>query len=371
MAVVEGDTLSDAELVALVEGPAVYVDAGCDLLDEDDHLIEEITEDFVSDGSSVERGIYRTIHGTATLNISRELAWGSQRLRPYLLLSDDRVTWYRWNLGVFLPTVPERVVGDDPPVWSVQAMDKLDILNTPAGAAFSVSGGANVVSKVTALIEAAGETAINIDPSSKTAGSARVYSMADGWTELGIINDLLDAIGFRALWVDRDGVYRSEPYRAPADLPVVWDYSTASGTTTVAEDRTSIADYYLAANEIVGVRDVVADALPADGAGLYTATNQTDGLTSIAARGGRTIRRTVTGQFADHAALVTAVDAALDTEKRVANYVNINVSPTPVHGHFDVVNYRDDAIAVNGRMVVTDYTLPLDGSDCSLFLRAI
>jgi hypothetical protein len=49
----------------------------------------------------------------------------------------------------------------------------------------------------------------------------------------------------------------------------------------------------------------------------------------------------------------------------------MSVSPNPIHGHFDVVNLRDDAIPVNGRFVVTDWSLPLSGEDMSLSLRAV
>lgn len=373
MAVLDGSTLTDAEIVTLVEGPVLHIDGRLDLLDADDVFIEDISESFVLDGSSVEHGVYRTVHRTATLVIGRELEWGSQRLRPWLLLSADGETWWRWPLGVFLPTVPERAVNDEnEPVWTVACMDKLDVLNTPIGAAYSVSGGANIVAAVRALITAAGETKTNLDSSSKTAGSARVFSFGDGWTELTTVNDLLGKIGYRALWVDRDGWYRAETYRSPSDLPVVWDYSTDSPTTTVGQQRTSTADFYGAANQVVGVRDVVADDLPETDAGLVARTNEVDGPTSIAARGGRTIRREITGQYADHESLVTAVEAALEVEKRVAQLVTINVSHNPIHSHFDVVNLRDDAIGVNGRFLVTDWVLPFStGQDMKLSLRAI
>jgi hypothetical protein len=371
MATVDGATLSPAELVALVEADTLSVDAGLELLDSHDVMVADITDDFVADGSSVERGVYRTVHGTARLNISRELVWGSQRLRPYLLLSSDGDTFYRWDLGVFLPTTPEREVADDPPVWSVDCFDKLDILNTPMGRSYSLDASDNLIAAVVELIEDAGETRINIEPSDAVAGSARVMSLVDDWTVLTVCNELLASAGYRGLYVDSDGYYRSEPYRLPADLPTTWKYCTSSQTTTVGEQRTATADYYRAANYVVGINDDVEGDVPVEGAGVYWEDNQADGLTSIEARGGRIIRRVITGKFASQAALVVAVQQALDTEKNVANHVTINVSPTPVHGHFDVVDFRDDDMGAGGRWLVTDWVLPLDGSDMTLSLRGV
>ena len=198
MTVVDGSTLTAAQLVALVEADNLTVDAGLELLDADDVLIEDISADFIADGSSVERGIYRTVHGTARLRVSRDLQWGSQRLRPYLLLSSDGDTWYRWNLGVYLMSTPERAVGESPSVWDVECFDKLDVLNTPYGSSYSLAASSNIVDAVTAIITAAGESKVAIEPSSEVSTSERVMSIVDDWTALTICNDLLGSIGYRA-----------------------------------------------------------------------------------------------------------------------------------------------------------------------------
>lgn len=406
MTVVDGSTLTAAELVALVEADSLTIDAGLELLDSDDVFIEDITDDFIADGSSIDLAIYRTVHRVATVNVSRELQWGSQRLRPYLLLSsgfdtpghyerlltDDGAplltddgepllgdyvapvpaTRYRWNLGVYVMSTPERVVQESPPVWDVDCFDKLDVLNTPHGSTYSLAAGENVVAAVEALIAAAGESKVNIEPSSQVTASVRVLSIVDDLTTLQVCNDLLDSIGYRALYCDRDGWYRAEPYVAPPDLPTVWSYSADSATTTVGESRRVMQDYYQAANVVVGyIDDPDQDTIPTEGDGVYTLTNQSDGPTSIDGRGGRIVRRVVSGSYVDQASLVTAVERIMNNEKRVATYADIAVSVNPVHGHYDVVNLRDDAVPINGRYLVTNWTLPLDGSDMSLSLRGV
>jgi hypothetical protein len=366
-------SLSPAEQVALLEGHSVHYDAGCDLLDSNDVYVDDISADLMPAGSSVGRGIYRTLHGACRLNLSRDVPWGSARLRPYMLVSSDGATWYRQNLGVYLPSTPERQIGETPPIWACEGFDKLDVLNTPFGSTYAVAAGAAILPAVESLITGAGEAKVAIDQTAVavTAPAELVFPLADDATTLQIVNELLDAVGYRALRVDREGWFRSVPYLSPTDLPVVWTYSADSASTTVSESRTSISDYYQAANEIVGINDDPSNDIPTDGDGLYLLSNQSDGLTSIDGRGGRTIRRIVRGTYASQGALETAVQRVLDAESRVARLFELSVSPNPVHGHFDVVNFVDSSVPVDGRMLVTDWELPLDGSDMRISLRGV
>ena len=372
MAVVEGSTLTTAQIIALVEDEHVYVDGALDLLDENDAFVQDITDDFDVAGSSIELNPYRTIHRTCELRISKELVWGSARLKPYILLSNDASTWYRWPLGVFLPNVPQREVHESPATWQVTGMDKLDVLNTPYGSSYGIDSGDAILAAVSAIITAAGETLINLNQSAAatTAPVSRVWTLADEMTTLEICNELLASIGYTSLWVDRDGYYRAQPYVTPSNRPLVWSYNANSATTTVAEYRTAIADFGTAANTIIGISDDPADSIPTAGDGLYTLANNNDGPTSINQRGGRVIRKIIRGSFANQAALVTAVTAAMDAEKRVNTYIDLTVSPNPIHSQWDAVTYRDDAMSVNGTFVVTSWRLPFDGSDMSITLRS-
>jgi hypothetical protein len=373
MTVLLWSSLTPTEQVELLEGHQVHYDAGCDLLDSNDAFVEDISADLVVAGSSVARGITRTLHGSCRLNLSRELPWGSARLRPFMLVSSDGLTWYRQNLGVYLPSTPERQIGEIPPIWDVSGFDKLDVLATPHGSTYAIAAGAAIIPAIEALITGAGEAKVAIDQTSVavTAPAALVFPLADDVTTLQVIGRLLDLLGYRALRVDREGWFRSVPYVSPTDLPTVWTYNADSSSTTVSGSRASISDYYMAANQIVGINDDPSNAIPTDGAGLYTLTNQSDGLTSIDGRGGRTIRRIVRGTYASQTALETAVLEVLDEESRVARLFSLSVSPNPVHGHFDVVSFIDSNVPVSGRMLVTDWELPLDGSDMYLSLRGV
>ena len=394
MQVAARDGLTAAQVTALIEADNIEVSAGLELLDSDDTFIDDISADFV--GGTIDRGNYRTIHSTCRLRISRELVWGNQRVKPYLNLTDGDGTTARFDLGVFVLSTPERRAGETPATFDVDGYDKLEILNHPHGTSYEAAAGDAYLTLVEALITGAGESKMLIGQSAVATvlPTTRVWPLvrqstgdddgqgddapgrsdrpAGGATTLQIINALLEAVGYRSLWVDQDGYYRSEPYAAPADRGAEWTYSADSSTTTVAEDRVSSADYFDTPNRWVFVRnDPAASTFPSEGDGIYTVLNQSDGLTSIDARG-RTITRVVPLDASSQTALVAQGDQIVDNDKRLDKRLTLNVSVNPLHGHFDVVSVIDAQLGlVAAKYVVTDWSLPLDGSDMTLDMKAV
>lgn len=373
MAVTEYTERTTAELVALIEADELHVDADCWLLDTSNTPTLDLTDDLVVDGSFVELNIFRRIHRTCQVTLSRELVWGNARIQPALLLSTDGTDWTRFPLGVFLTTTPERSNPEsDLQMWTVAGYDLLEVLATPLAASYTIESGALILSAAEALITATGGTTqFDQTAAATTAAATTTYSFLDEeWTTLTVVNALLAQVGYTACWVDRFGNYRAEPYRPPADRPITWTFDTSSTTTTVAVDRAAEADYWQAANQIVGVNTSPELTVPVDGAGIYRLTNPADGPTSIAARG-RTLTRILKGQYANQAALVTAVERAMDSEKRVTTKVRVAVSPNPLMSHLTVVDYTDNDLVVSGRHSVENWRLPLDGSNMTMELRGV
>ena len=91
-----------AQVTALLVAPDLSVDFGCELLDASLNLVSDISADVA--GGTVHRDNYANVHGTLDLTISRALAWGRDRVRPFMLLSSATagVTRCRFNLGVYL-----------------------------------------------------------------------------------------------------------------------------------------------------------------------------------------------------------------------------------------------------------------------------
>lgn len=365
-------SLTAAQVTALLTGDTLRVDAGLELLDASNRLVSDISDDLM--GGSVSRANYADVHGTCSLKITRQLVWGKDRVRPYMTLANsDRSVTARFNMGVYLCTSPETPRALDPVTYDVAGYDLIYLLqSTGPGDTFVISAGTTYLSAVQAVLSAAQTSVpLNLDG---TLGSTQlpnpmVWALVDpAPTWLRIANDLLAAINYRALWADQDGTYRSGPYLAPASRAVEWTFNTNdTNTNLIGEDRSVVADAWGVPNWWRFVRTNMS-VKPVEGAGLYTVTNQGSGPTSIDYVG-RTIRKVVNLDAADQASLVAQGDRLVAEDKQVSRRFEVQVDPLPIAGHFDVVQLVD--AGSSDKCVVTNWEIPLDGSPGAWTLEAV
>lgn len=364
------DSLTAAQVVAIVTDPAVEYNAGLELLDASNVLVSDISEWLIPSGSSVALGSYQTIHRTCRLSLSYELDWGSARVRPYMTLTSPSGT-FRANLGVFVLSTPSTTAGETPKTWQVEGYDLLEVLDHPHGSSYSVAAGVGYITAATALITAAGLSSAISTTGEPTLPTSRLWPIDPETSTLNIINALLGSAGFQALYVGPDGLMRSEPYQAPSDRAIEWTYSADDARTIVGPLRTLQADYFEAANKWVFIRNDPEGGAVTEGDGIYTVTNQSDGVTSVDARG-RTITRVEYRDVATQAALISSGNRTIAADKRVAlELPSLTVAPNPLHGHFDVIWLTDSDLGVSMKCVVRSWSLPFDGSDMTLDLRAV
>jgi hypothetical protein len=349
--------------------------AGLELLDEYNDFVSDISEWLVPSGSSVALGSYQTIHRTCRLTLSKELDWGKARVRPYMTLTSISGT-FRANLGVFVLSTPTTTAGETPRTWEVEGYDLLELLNHPYGDTYALVAGAGYLTSVNTLITGnplvIGYLTSQISTSGEpTLPTSRMWPLDPETTTLNIVNDLLTAAGYQAVYASADGAMQSSPYQAPADRAIEWTYSADDARTIVGPMRTLQADFFEAPNHWKFIRDDPEGGAVSEGAGIYTVSNQSDGVTSIDARG-RTITRVERLDAATQAALVAQGDRIVATDKRVAiELPSLSVAPNPLHGHFDVVWITDADLGIDQKFVVRSWTLPLDSSDMNLDLRAV
>lgn len=356
-------------VVTLIEAPAVQVSYGLDLLDSSGVFVADITTDLVGDGSTVARRADNTIHGTCQLVITRQLLWGSARVRPWVEVSADGETTTRWNLGVYSLMTPARNAGEVPETFAVDGYDLLAHLDTPYGATFAAAVGAVPLTLIATMLTAAGITnAIDQTAIGSVLATAMVWPLDEKNTTLAIINELLAVVGYSPLWLDRDGRARSRPLAA-AD-PTVWAYSADSATTTVGESRTLTADFWGVPNRWVFVRNGTS-AVPSEGAGIYTVNNTNDGASSQSGRG-RIIVKPVWLDAVSQDALVAQGDAIVAADKRVVSAVSFATTPNPEHWHNDRVTFTDAALSlVAAPFRLVGWSLPLSGGDMTLELESV
>lgn len=356
--------LLDAEAVValLQDWPAVRMSNGLELIDESLALIEDISGDFA--GGSVSRNSYATLHGTASLGISRRLDWGSAIVRPYVVL-DDGVTSARFNLGAYFTSVPRWTVDKTPATYPVDAVDILHGLASLVGESYAVEAGTGYLAAVEQILLDRGYTRYVLAPEAadKTLPAPMAWPLDDKTTWLNIVNDLLAAVGYAGMWSDWDGQLRGEPYLPPADRAPEWLYTVDPATSMTGESRTVERDLFYAPNRWVFVRNTTDGPAPVEGDGIYTYVNETVGDTSVAARG-RVVSRVEFVDAADQAALEARAWVTIDADMRIPQKLSIPTFPNPLHWHFDKLSLDDPGVADPYADVLgTQWSLPLDGGD--------
>lgn len=365
-------SLTAQQVTSLLLGDSLTVTAGAERLNSSLVVQEDISNDLLA--GSIERVMGATVHGTCKLEISRVLAWGTDLVRPYMILSNGTVT-ARFNLGVFTLTTPERPVGLTPETYSCAGYDRLYLLNRPVGDTYIVTAGTSYLAAVQNVVSAAGLSGVYLDSTAqgKTLPTDMVWPLkpaqgqAGSTSWLNVINDLLSAISYRGLWADENGLFRSEPYVTPSARAPEFTFTT-DAATIVGQDRTFTQDIWNVPNRWVFVQQNLT-AAPADGAGQYTVNNVSNGLTSQNSRG-LVWPKVVELAAADQASLQAQGDVIAAADQQVAAELKVTLGPFPAAGHWDVYAYSDSAISVS-KVVCTQWQLDLSGADMNVIWRVV
>lgn len=150
--------------------------------------------------------------------------------------SQDRIrVWWEvegeepWAMGVYVISAPARQYHDDGSSFDLTLIDKLTVIRDDVlTETVQVPAGANIIDAVVSQIVLTGETRIASTPSTATLTNALTW--APGTSRLKVINDLLRVAGYWALWTDRLGLFRVEPYLLPVDRPVVYDFEEGAAS---------------------------------------------------------------------------------------------------------------------------------------------
>jgi hypothetical protein len=379
------DGFTAAQVTALLVAPDITVDLGVDLLDASLNYVGDLSPDVVAAGSVVHRNNYAPVHGTVDLTISRQLAWGYDRVRPYVLLSSltAGVTGCRFNQGAYLLTTPDTLLEESPQSWKVTGYDQIHILGDFVGDSYSVAAGANVLAAVRTVLTTAGISGpVLLD----TAASAKVLATVMTWpltssnspTWLKVINDLLAAISYRGIWCDWDGAFRSGPYVDPSARPSEWLFGVGDLVTgIVAPQRTVTNDLWGVPNWMRfianGLTVPPVELVPGTSThnGQYTVQNPSTGLSSQASVGRVVHAAPVFLDAVDDTSLKSQGDALFATATRVSEVISAKLSPFPLAWHFDVGVWSDSALGADRKVQCRSWDLPLDGPDGTYVMETV
>lgn len=344
----------------IVNEPSIQLRGGLEIVDINLTVVEDISDDLA--GGNVERSSYATMHGSGRFRITRRLDWGGDLIRPYLIMSGGGLS-ARFNLGVYHPTTPDWPLEENPPTYEVEGYDILLRLNQPVGDAFSIAAGQPYLATVEEILIARGYTAYVIDQTAAgtLSPSTRAWIFDEQTTWLSIVNDLLGSIGYAGVWSDWDGRLRIEQYQSPIERGHEWIYTDDPETTLLGPDRSVGYDYFSAPNRwVIYQSNVIEGATPVEGNGIYTYINESRGDTSVQARRGLVITKTVGVDVADHASLIVRAQEIIDADMTIPTYYDVNLpSPNPLHWHFDRMILQDQSTVPIADVLCTQWSMPL------------
>lgn len=247
--------------------------------------------------------------------------------------------YVEWPQGVFIPITPNRHIGSGSTV--TRDVDLYDPLlqydDDKVSARYTVTAGTNYITKIVELLGAS--TPQLVTASSKTLPAAKEWE--PGTSKLSIINDLLGALNYEALWFDETGRAICAPYVAPGDMPVEWRYATDQSSVIMpGVDHT--LDLFNVPNKWVLT---VSEADRAILTATYTNSN-VNSPTSTVNRGRTIVDYRTETEAADQATLNAKVLRLAQEASQVYESVEFDTGIMPFHGHRDSLEIAYPALGV-------------------------
>ena len=327
------------------------------------------------------------VSGRLGVTITRELAWGVDRVQPVLLARPDDApingnpdAWWSFPLGQFIVTSPGNDNMDHPDRYVVTGYDPCYLLQNDPVQSFAFAAGSAYGTAVRAVLIAAGiigsgdpiDKVCDFPPGwySRTLSKPLNFPLGGGANYLQVINQVLAPSSCRNLYADPfTGRYVIETVPTPATQPLAWRW--AGGNTAYSADlgypqrkivlygrQQYNGDAYNRVNQWVFVQSGLTFT-PIEGSGRYTVNDEDE-----QARVGRIIRKTVTLTADGQTDLTTQGDKIATDDKAKQETVVLQVAPWPAARHFDVFQYTHPALP-NGtlrRVQAQQWTLPLNGA---------
>ncbi len=327
----------------------------------------------VEPSASLTWSLYSAVKGSGSLKIADlaeaksgmlrvgQVALAAARLRPVCVIEGLPEI----PLGVYLfSAAPEEWSGSGR-VYSVELLDKNTVLDQDlVEESYTVAAGTVILAAVATVIASAGET-ITVDATvTSTLSTALVWEA--GTSKLQIVNDLLAALNYNALWVDGVGNYRATPYVVPAARSISYELlnlprELVDGEQSIYEEKwTRDRDLFKVPNKVITVQSGTGDTAPRTG--LATNTDP-DSPFSYAARGNRWLSQKITGVEVP-AGTTPEIDAFLNAKARasliassaVQAAVSVRHLPLPVRVG-DVLRFANTPAGIDGRHTLTSISL--------------
>lgn len=359
------DLLTAEQVESLLNGDNVTVVPGCELLDIANNVVEDISTHMVRKTGGIRWNNRTPIHGSCQISLVRSLAWGRDRIRPFVEHSRGDLS-ARFYLGVYVTDRPIENRAVTPMTYDVTSYDLLYLLQqTGPGDTWVAPAGQKYFDELQRAITASGVgTALYLDGDVQALEipETRVWCLLEpGVSWLRIITELLKEIGYGPPWMEPEGSFRSRFYVDPAVRQPDWVLDVADvRKNLVGRERTVVTTTGDIANSW---RFVMANAVvtPVPGSGIYTPpANMSEGPNSITALG-RRVHKTMYLQAADQAALVAQGDQIVAADKASVRTINLPIARlASIMGQDDVYQLID--AGVTEKAASASWSLNFDNS---------
>lgn len=294
-----------------------------------------------------------TIRGSGEL--SRAIARGAiaERIKVEYVLDEGTADERAWSLGVYFSASPTSTYTSRGNASSVEVYDGLLALDEDAlPEPLYCPVGMNPITEVLAQLAIVGANRAAVLPTSKTLRSALTFKV--GTTRLQVVNALLDAIDYFAIWCDGDGVYRIQPYVEPLMRPVEWRFTDDPDTSIIGDEITVEADTYSVPNRVVGISRTNGEVAPLTAEKTITDTSSPYHHSKLG-RWRTEVMQDV--EVTDQEDLQKKVDRRLKEASSILRKITLRHGWVPITIN-SVVTL--DALDITGRFTVINQSIPFD-----------
>jgi len=258
--------------------------------------------------------------------------------------------YVEWPQGVFVLSSPTRQTTDSGQVVrDVDAYDQLVVFRDDLVDERTVAAAGDAYTTVVGTL--LGSVNKSITPSSKTIPVTMEWDV--GTSKLQIINDLIAAINYEALFFDEEGTAIVRPYKSPTEKPSTYTYATDE-VSVITPGASQTLDLYSVANKWVLVVSDPERMLSSS----YTNSNPSSPTSTVSR--GRTIVDFRTEQdAADQDSLDAKVLRLAFEASQVYEAIDFSTAIMPIHGHSDVYDVVHDDLALSAKYNERKWSLPL------------
>ena len=286
----------------------------------------------------------------------REIDWINDRIRPIFNLKMPDGGVAKWSLGVFLISSPNRKYNGTQVIRELELFDKNLILREDKiTERLFYDKNKKYTDLIKDIINSAGIPQIEIEDSPLVLPLEREFDL--GTPKLQIINELLEEINYKKIWVDNNGVYQVNKYIEPSKREVEYSYRS-DDTSIITPDMVEEIDLFNAPN-VWHVTYSNPEALPK--VATYE-NNSLSSITSIPNRGRRIVKLEKIENIPDQQTLESITKRIAYNDSQIYSTFTFSTSIMPHHSNDNMLFIDVKGMDVSSKYLEKSWRINFNGT---------